>query len=107
MSYFCLKNFYMLQKKKFFICLLFDLNMVVDRIQVEREAKEILDKFAATLEKVEKEKGEDDSYVERDEFEREEKEENCCTDNRFKERILENAPSKDNDFIIAEKGSWK
>ncbi len=78
----------------------------VDRVRVEREAKEILDKFASALEKVEKEAGKEESYVNREEFEREEGNgENC--DSGFKQRILDNAPHKDDDFVIAEKGAWK
>ena len=80
----------------------------IDKLKIEKEAKEILDKFALALEKVEGEhKEEIESYIDREEFERtEEKNENNC-DPGFKKRMLENAPSHDNDFIIAEKGSWK
>jgi Asp-tRNA(Asn)/Glu-tRNA(Gln) amidotransferase C subunit len=92
----------------------------IDKIRIEKQAKEILDKFAKALEKVEKEgKEHTESYVERDEFEREERgisssdksNENCKfaaeVVTNFKERILENSPNHDNDFIIAEKGAWK
>jgi predicted Asp-tRNA(Asn)/Glu-tRNA(Gln) amidotransferase subunit C len=79
----------------------------VDKAKVEKEAREILDKFASALEKVEKEKGiEAESYVDREEFEREEDDGTCC-DSGFKKRIFENAPKHDEDFIIGEKGSWK
>ena len=80
----------------------------IDKFQVEKEAKHILDKFAKALEKVEKEDEEHDLnfYVERGEFERIEGEGEKC-DEGFKQRILNNAPNKDDDFIIAEKGSWK
>ncbi|VVB78306.1 Uncharacterised protein [uncultured archaeon] len=43
----------------------------VDKEKVEKQAKDILDKFALALEKVEKEH-EEDTYVDRDEFERSE-----------------------------------
>ena len=79
--------------------------MVVDRLKVEKEAKEILDKFASSLSKIEKEH-DVDSYVDREEFERVEGDgENC--DNDFKKRMLENAPNHDDDFVIGETGGWK
>jgi len=78
----------------------------VDKIKIEKQAKEILDKFAEALKKVEKGKEDTQNYVDRKEFERpENKGESCEKD--FKERILKNAPSHDDDFIIAETGSWK
>ena len=95
--------------------------MDIDKGKVKQEAKEILDKFAKALEKVEKEKvkkslGEGKKrkksreekgkaeYAERGEFERNEGNgENC----NFKEELLKNAPFHDDDFIIAEKGEWK
>ena len=91
---------------------------------VEKQAKEILDKFAKALEKVKT--SQKDFYVDREEFEREEKVSSTldvgksskddsghdveekgdkCID--FKEDLLKNAPNKDKDFVIAEKGSWK
>ena len=68
---------------------------------VKKEAKEILDKFAKALEKV---KTNDDFYVDRDEFEREENNGDECD---FKKELLKNAPDKDDDFVKAERGSWK
>jgi predicted Asp-tRNA(Asn)/Glu-tRNA(Gln) amidotransferase subunit C len=81
--------------------------MIVDKQKVEKEAKEILDKFAKALDKVEKSKeGDVGSYVDREEFERVEGNgEDCPKD--FKKRMLENAPNHDDDFIIAETGGWK
>ncbi len=75
----------------------------LDENKIKQEAREILDKFAKALEKV---KEEPDFYVNRAEFEREEKSE-VCKDKGFKQKLLENAGKKDNDFVIAEKGSWK
>lgn len=78
-----------------------------DISKIEKQAKNILEKFAKALEKVEKEH-EIESYIDREEFERKE---NPISDNNdnpeFKARILDNAPDKDEDFIIAEKGEWK
>ena len=73
----------------------------MDNEKVEKEAKEILDKFANALKKV---KSEEDFYVDRQEFERLEGNEKC---EDFKQDLLKNAPKKDRDFIIAEKGNWK
>lgn len=78
--------------------------MVVDKDKVEKQAKQILDKFAKALEKVEKECKSVYSSVDRDEFEREEGSGEECN---FKKKLLENAPEKSEDFIIVERGSWK
>ena len=78
----------------------------VDFARVEKQAKEILDKFASAIEKVEKEKGDVESYVDREAFDRVEENGQDC-DKDFKKRILDNAPSHDDDFIMAEKGDWK
>jgi len=75
----------------------------IDKEQIQKQAKEILDKFASALEKVKT--SEEDSYVDREEFEREEGNGKQCEG--FKKKILENAPEKDKDFILTEKGSWK
>jgi|APSaa5957512622_1039677.scaffolds.fasta_scaffold145436_2 predicted Asp-tRNA(Asn)/Glu-tRNA(Gln) amidotransferase subunit C len=76
---------------------------MVDKVKIEKEAKEILDKFAKALEKV---KTDDlDFHVNREEFERSEGEGEVCEG--FKKSLLENAPKKDEDFILAEKGEWK
>ena len=81
--------------------------MVVDKQKVEKQAKEILDKFAKALLEVEKESGTQvESYVDRDEFERIEGEGTCSPED-FKKRVLANAPVHDDDFVIAEKGDWK
>ena len=74
----------------------------MDKAVVKEQAKEILDKFAKALEKV---KTEENYYVEREEFEREEGKGDRCEG--FKEELLKNAPKRDVDFVIAEKGSWK
>ena len=78
----------------------------INKELIEKQAKEILDMFAKALEKVEKEKGEIENYVDRDEFERVEANGKICDDG-FKKRILDNAPNHDDDFVIAEKGGWK
>ena len=84
----------------------------IDENKVKKEAKQILDKFAHALEKV-KHEHDLDFYVNREDFERikagsaNKFSEDSKIDNNFKKKILENAPNKDEDFIIAEKGSWK
>jgi len=87
--------------------------MAINKELIEKQAKEILDKFAIALEKVENEKGETESYVDREVFERKEnisrkQSDNCYGENSdFKKRILENAPNHNDDFIIGETGGWK
>ena len=78
--------------------------MVINKEEIEEQAKQILDKFADALKGVDKE--DIDSYVDRDEFERIERIGNEC-ESLFKKKILENAPENDDDFILVEKGSWK
>lgn len=77
----------------------------MDRSKVEKEAKKILDNFIGALKKI-KNSSEDseDFYVFRNEFEREENDESCVG---FKSKLLRNAPNKDDNFIITEKGAWK
>lgn len=90
----------------------------INKIEIEKQAREILDKFAKALEKIEKEH-DIESWVDREEFERKErassldlskensKNPSCMTDNDFRQRMLSNAPQHDDDFIIAEKSAWK
>ena len=90
--------------------------MVVDKVKVEKQAKEVLDKFAKALEKSSLEKTSEktekagkeelESYVDREDFERIEGKGNECTPG-FKEKILKNAPNHDEDFVIGERGGWK
>ena len=75
----------------------------MDKEKVEKQAKEILDKFSKALEKAEKKEGM--FFVEREEFERKEGEGEHCKG--FKNKLLENAPEKDENFIIGERGGWK
>jgi len=87
----------------------------MDKEEIQKQAKEILDKFAKALEKVKTEKVKDNFYVEREEFERDEFEklekrqsrERSEKQEDFKQFLLENAPKKNEDFVVAEKGGWK
>jgi len=92
----------------------------MDRDKINREAKELLDKFASSLDKAGvKDEG---VFVDREGFERIEGSEHGSEDLKndlggkesadesainFKKRVLENAPESKGDFIIVEKGSWK
>jgi predicted Asp-tRNA(Asn)/Glu-tRNA(Gln) amidotransferase subunit C len=77
----------------------------IDMEKIRKDAKLLLDKFAKTLETVEKEDvGE--TFIDREEFLRHE-EDGRDSDPEFKEKVLENAPKHDSEFIIAEKGAWK
>jgi len=94
----------------------------LDENKIKKEAKEILDKFASALDKTGIKESED-FFVEREEFEREEASLETASSSKegsknhaeqsldickdFKKELLENAPKHDNDFVIAEKGSWK
>jgi len=77
----------------------------MDKSQIEKDAKRILDKFAKALVKVDEETSKVSINVDREEFERVEGEGE--DGDWFKEDFLNNAPKKDKDFIIAERGSWK
>ena len=79
-----------------------------EKKDIEKQAKSIMENFSKKLDKV---KGKvKDSGAEREQFEREEgereegKKEDQSKD--FRERMFENAPNKNKDFIIAEKKEW-
>ena len=76
----------------------------MDKSEIEKQAKQILDKFASALASVDSEKIE--IGVDREEFEREERNGKEC-EVGFKQKILENAPESDEDFILTERGDWK
>ncbi len=70
--------------------------------QIRKEAQEILKKFSKALEKVKlkekKAKGEAGGWREEGE--------GMKADKDFRKQMFANAPSKDDDFIIAEKKRW-
>ncbi len=78
--------------------------MVLDKKKIEKEAKQILDKFVSALLKVERE--DEEGYIDRDVFERAEDSGKEC-EKDFKKKILKNAPESNDDFIIVERGGWK
>ncbi len=77
----------------------------VEKKEIEEKSKKLILEFGDTLEKLPPIK---ESFVDRAEFEREEasdgKDVRC--DNTFRDLMFENAPNKNKDFIIAEKGKW-
>jgi len=79
--------------------------MAINYEEIEIQAKQILDRFIDALKSVDKEI-KNESYIDREEFERIEKNGEEY-DSEFKNKILENAPEHDEDFILVERGSWK
>lgn len=75
-----------------------------EKQQVKEEAWQIMNKFAKALEKVESEV-KNIEIKEVEEGEREERNGLQC-ENEFRELMFKNAPKKNNDCIIAEKGEW-
>ncbi|MEX0920746.1 MAG: hypothetical protein WDZ62_00580 [Candidatus Pacearchaeota archaeon] len=72
-----------------------------EKEEIKEDAKNIIDSFSQKLNRV---KGNlDKAYFERDEFER--KEEGKLKD-FSREVMFDNAPKKNKDFIIGEKGKW-
>jgi len=74
-----------------------------EKESIKKQAKEIMDKFSEKLERLDKKTG--DSFVERGDFERIEGE-GKKSDADFRKRVFENAPNKNDNFIIAEKKGW-
>ena len=74
-----------------------------EKEEIKQSAKKIMDNFAGALAGIEKKVPE--TAVERQEFERQEKEPRQ-TDAYFREIMLWNAPKTKGDCIEAEKGGW-
>lgn len=73
-----------------------------EREEIRKEAKDILDRFASALEKLEVKEKELESFI--GGFREEGNGKNC--DMEFRERMFLNAPNKEGDCIIAEKKKW-
>ena len=75
-----------------------------EKEKIKEEAKQIMDNFSKKLSKV---KGKvSEPLIERSESER--KEGNGSEpDSDFRKRFFENAPNKNEDFVLTEKKSWK
>lgn len=72
-----------------------------EKEQIKKDAKLIMDSFSKKLARV---KNVLESVIEREEFERNE---NSGKSVEIDQKIMfENAPSKNDDFIIGEKGGW-
>ena len=74
----------------------------LDEEKIRKQAKAIMDDFIKALDKVGEISGE--VGIERDEMARAAKPNK--PDSNFRERMLKNAPKKDDDHIIAEKKDW-
>jgi Asp-tRNA(Asn)/Glu-tRNA(Gln) amidotransferase C subunit len=74
-----------------------------DKEEIKKQVDSILDIFSDKLSSLKGNVGE--SFIERDDFERNEneKEKPCEID---REIMFENAPDKNKDFILGEKGKW-
>ena len=75
-----------------------------EKEDIRKEAKKIIDDFSEKISKVKVPS--EEPVVEREEFEREEKD-GKEPDAGFRERMLENAPEKNKDAIIAETKRWE
>ncbi|MBI2109829.1 hypothetical protein HYT58_01495 [Candidatus Woesearchaeota archaeon] len=73
----------------------------MDLKEIEKQAKRIMDDFLKALKEVDEDM---DFSIKRDEFTRAEGRANCDED--FRKRFLENAPRKNKEKIIMEKGKW-
>jgi len=72
-----------------------------EKEQIKKQAKTIMDSFASKLEKIKL--PEKEPFIERNECERNE---GGVAEKIDRKIMFENAPNKNDDFIIAEKKSW-
>ncbi len=73
-----------------------------EKAKIQKEAKQILENFAKSLEKVKFKESKVKEQLGGFREEQEGKE----ADPDFRKRFFDNAPQKDGDFIIAEKKKW-
>ena len=78
------------------------LNTMENEEEIRAQAKKIIDDFVSALEKVKVKKKKSDEGV--GGFREEGN--GTPTDSDFRKRMFENAPNKDDDYIIAEKKKW-
>jgi len=76
--------------------------LLMDEEKIRKEAKALMDEFMAALDAAEEVKA--DVGIERDESVR--TAEKCELTEGFPERMLKNAPSKKDRYIVAEKKKW-
>ena len=74
-----------------------------EKDEIKKEAKRIMDSFSKALEKIDSEDIET-AVLRQHQMRKETKP--SKPDKEFREKILKNAPNKNQDNIIAEKGSW-
>jgi Asp-tRNA(Asn)/Glu-tRNA(Gln) amidotransferase C subunit len=75
-----------------------------EREEIRKQVKTILDSFSTKLSEIGKGEKEKESFIERKETDRKEGGEQ---DKNFsREKMFNNAPEKNKDFIIAEKKKW-
>jgi len=72
-----------------------------EREEIKKEAKGIMDSFSRKLDKL---KLREDVFIERENCERQEGERKGCSIDR--EIMFENAPEKNDGFIVGEKKKW-
>ena len=78
------------------------MTMALDEEKIQKQAKLIMDEFINALDKVGDLTG--DVGLERDDMTRTARK--TKPDETFRERMLRNAPKKDDGHIVAEKRSW-
>jgi len=74
-----------------------------EKERIKKEAKQIMDSFSRKLGRIDSKKLKE-KMIERDECERKEGDGSCSEIDR--KIMFENAPNKNDDFIIAEKKKW-
>ena len=73
-----------------------------EKKKIEENSKKLILEFGDTLDKLPEMK---ESFVEREQFEREEGE-GSVSDSTFRDLMFKNAPNVKDNCIIAEKGKW-
>ena len=74
-----------------------------EKEEIRKQAKEIMDSFSEKISKVKLDS--EEIGIIRDKSEREENSVEC--ENIDREIMFENAPQKNKDFIVGEKGGWE
>ncbi|MEM3405438.1 MAG: hypothetical protein QW117_00470 [Candidatus Pacearchaeota archaeon] len=76
-----------------------------EKENIKKEAKNIIDKFSKVLDSVNE--NIEDFFIEREKDRRKESESENYLDLDFRNTFFENAPNKNNNFLIAEKKKWE
>lgn len=75
-----------------------------EKEEIKKQAKAIMDDFSRKLSKLDKKV--EELVIEKEEFERQEGK-NRNDESFSRKKMFGNAPNKNEDFIVAEKGGWK